>query len=85
MSAEGADPTVALAAREIVSTGVVGAPRERVFKALTDPDPPGAGGGQGALRTRFASSTCGRESPGASSCTAPMVSTIRTKACLSTS
>jgi len=38
MSAEGADPTLAFAAREIVSTRVVGAARELVFKAFTDPD-----------------------------------------------
>jgi hypothetical protein len=36
--AEEADPTGALAAREIVSTRVVDAARERVFKAFTDPD-----------------------------------------------
>src|SRR2546427_2533008 len=38
MSAEETHPTEALAAREIVSTRVVGAARELVFKALTDPD-----------------------------------------------
>jgi uncharacterized protein YndB with AHSA1/START domain len=38
MSAEEADPSGVLAAREIVSTRVVGAAREVVFKAFTDPD-----------------------------------------------
>ncbi len=38
MSAEEADPTGAFAAREIVSTRLVGAARELVFKAFTDPD-----------------------------------------------
>ncbi len=38
MSAEAANPTGALAARVIVSTRVVGAARELVFKAFTDPD-----------------------------------------------
>jgi uncharacterized protein YndB with AHSA1/START domain len=38
MSAGEADPPGALAAREIISTRVVGAARELVFKALTDPD-----------------------------------------------
>jgi uncharacterized protein YndB with AHSA1/START domain len=38
MPAEETDPTGALAAREIVSTRVVGAARELVFKAFSDPD-----------------------------------------------
>ncbi len=38
MTVEKTDPAGALNAREIVSTRVVAAPRERVFKAFADPD-----------------------------------------------
>ncbi len=38
MSGKGEGPADALADREIVTTRVINAPRERVFKAWTDPD-----------------------------------------------
>ncbi len=38
MAEQKADPAGALNAREIVSTRILDAPRERVFKAFADPD-----------------------------------------------